>query len=83
MQKKKVIKTSILAKTFTHLIKDWVVPLSDSGPLGLPGNCYLNNRFNVDARQLSSLNDPHTNLEQDTCGQQHVWSVSIPLMCLF
>lgn len=49
-----------------YLIKDRVVAFSDAGPLALPGYRYLDNRLDVDARQLSALDDPHTNLDRKT-----------------
>lgn len=56
-------------KIIFYLIKDRVVAFSDAGPLGLPAYRYLDNGVDVDARQLSPLNDPHTNLDKKTYGQ--------------
>lgn len=47
-----------------HLIKDGVVAFSDAGPLSLSSNCYLDNRLDVYARQLSALNDTHADLDK-------------------
>lgn len=52
-----------------YLIKDWVVAFSDAGPLGLPGYRYFDNRFDVDARQLSRLDDSNANLDGKTYRQ--------------
>ena len=51
---------------FVHLIKHWVVPVSDAGPPRLPSDCHLDNRLDVDARQLSPLDDPHADLDTKT-----------------
>lgn len=55
----------ILGISLLYLVKDRVVALSDAGPLRLPSYRYLDNRLDVYARQLSALDDPHTNLEQE------------------
>lgn len=49
-----------------YLIEDWVVSLSDAGPLRLPSHRYLDNRLDIYAWQLPALYDPHSNLDRKT-----------------
>lgn len=45
-----------------HLIKYWVISLLDASPLRLSAYHYLDNRLDVNARQLSALDDSNANL---------------------
>lgn len=45
-----------------YLIKDGVVAFSDASPLRLTSNCYFDDGLDAYARQLSALNNTHTNL---------------------
>lgn len=47
-----------------YLIKKWIVAFLDVGSLCLASHSYFDNRFDIDTRQLSSLDDsnPHLNI---------------------
>lgn len=55
----------ILLSLEVHLIKDRIVAFSDVGPFSLSSNCYLDDWLDVYARQLSALNDTHTDLDKN------------------
>lgn len=55
---------SLLCWFKLHLVKDGIVAFSDAGSLRLSSNCYLDDRLDVYARQLSALNDTHTDLHK-------------------
>lgn len=42
-----------------YLIEVRTVAFLDAGPLCLASHSYFDNRFNIDARQLPSLDDSH------------------------
>lgn len=56
-----------------YLVKEGVVPPPDPGPVGLPTHIHFHHRFDVVTGQLTALDDPHTDLEEDITG----FSVSV------